>query len=105
MAYKYAISFRIETGTQGGSTYAERYSSFMEQVRKTGAWEETTSFALIVSDETLENLVNRFYIYSKFDATSDLMIVIDIESGVAVTKGKVEYPATLAGKLNKLAQK
>jgi hypothetical protein len=105
MAYKYAISFRIGAGTHGGSTYSERYSSFMEQVRKTGAWEETTSFALIVSDETLDNLVNRFYIHSLFNATADLMIVIDIESGVAVTKGTIEYPHTLGSKLNKLVQK
>lgn len=105
MAYKYAISFRIETGTHGGSTYSERYSSFMEQVRKTGAWEETTSFALTTSTETLEDFVNRLYLRSQFSATADLMIVIDIERGTAVTKGKVEYPATLAGKLNKLTQK
>tara|TARA_R110002124_G_scaffold256165_1_gene421836 strand:+ start:786 stop:1103 length:318 start_codon:yes stop_codon:yes gene_type:complete len=105
MAYKYAISFRIGAGTHGGSTYSERYASFMEQVRKTGAWEETTSFALIVSDETLESLVTRLYIHSKFNATADLMIVIDIERAVAVTKGTVEYPHTLGLKLNKLAQK
>lgn len=104
MTYKYAISFRIDTGTHI-HTYSERYSTFMEQVRKTGSWEETTSFALITSTETIETLVDRLYFQSHFNATYDLMIVIDIERGVAVTKGKVEYPATLGGKLNKLAQK
>jgi hypothetical protein len=105
MAYKYAISFRIDTDTHGGRTYLERYSSFMDQVRKTSVWEETTSFALTVSDETLENFVARLYLGSKFNAITDLMVVIDIERGVAVTKGKVSYPATLSSMLNRLVQK
>lgn len=104
MTYKYAISFTIGTGPNVFS-YADRYASFMEQVRKTGAWTETTSFALTTTNETIDALADRLYFQSKFDATADLMIVIDIERGYAITKGKVEYPTTLSGKLNRLVQK
>jgi len=104
MTYKYAISFRLDTGPNVFS-YSDRYTSFVEQVRKTGAWEETSSFALTTSSEAIGDFSDRLYFKSHFDATCDLMIVIDIDSGVAVTRGKVEYPATLSGKLNKLIQK
>lgn len=102
---KLAISFRLKNETVGGDSYSERLSSLMEQIRKTGAWEETTSFALTTSAETAEQLCDRLYLYSKFNAATDLMIVIDIERGTAVTRGKVDYPATLSSKLNRLTQK
>lgn len=102
--YKYAVSFRIDTATHT-FTYSERYNSFMEQVRKTGSWEETTSFALVTTSETLDAFSTRLYVESYFNAVNDLMIVIDIERGVAISRGPVEYPATLGSKLNKLVQK
>ena len=102
--YKYAVSFRIDTATHG-YTYSDRYTSFMAQVRKTGAWDETTSFALVTSDERIEVFADRLYFKSYFDAVHDMMIVIDIERAAAITRGKIEYPATLSGKLNKLVQK
>ena len=102
--YKYAISFRIDTDTHG-YTYYDRHTSLMDQIRKTGAWEETTSFALTTTTETLGVFADRLYFQSHFSAIYDMMLVIDIERGVAVSRGKIEYPATLRGKLNKLIQK
>lgn len=102
---KLAISFRLKNETVAGSTYGERLASLMEQIRKTGAWEETTSFALTTSTETAEQLCDRLYLYSTFNAATDLLIVIDIERGVAVTRGNLDYPATLGSKLNRLTQK
>lgn len=106
MAYKYAISFRLKNATCGGFTYGERLASLIEQIRMTKpSWEETTSFALVKSTETIENFLNRLYLKSNFSAADDLMIVIDIERAVAATKGVVEYPATLTSLLNGLGQK
>lgn len=106
MAYKYAISFRLKNATCAGSTYGERLDSLMKQIRVTDpTWEETTSFALINSTEKIEELVDRLYLRSEFSAADDLLIVIDIERGVAMTKGEVAYPATLGSLLNRLAQK
>lgn len=101
---KYAISFRFDNETHG-YTYAQRQKSFMDEIRKSTAWEETTSFALITSAETIEALVSRLYLKTHFDQEFDLMIVIDIEKGIAATKGKVAYPATLRSMLNGLIQK
>ena len=106
MAYKHAINFRLKNATCLGSTYGERLDSLMKQIRATGStWEETTSFALLNSAETLEQLVDRLYLNSSFSASDDLLIAIDIERGVAVTKGVVKYPTTLGLLLNRLAQK
>lgn len=102
---KYAISFRFDHSAHAGHSYAERYISFMEQVRKTRAWEETTSFALTTSTETIEQIADRLYLSSHFSAAFDTMLIIDIERGVAVSRGVIEYPATLGGKLNRLIQK
>lgn len=101
---KYAITFRFDTDLKEPS-YSERYASFMEQVRKTGAWEETTSFALTTSIETTEQLCDRLYLFSKFSTAHDTMVVINIETGFAVSRGKIEYPATLRSKVNGLLQK
>lgn len=102
---KYAVTFRFDIQEHGGYSYSERYSSFMEQVRKTGAWEETTSFALTTSAEGIEQFADRLYLHSRFSAAFDTMLVIDIERGVAVSRGPVDYPATLRSMLNGLIQK
>lgn len=102
---KYAVTFRFEYAVAGGSTYDERYSSFMAQLRKTGTWEETTSFALTTSTEGLEQFADRLYLESLFNANYDTMLVINIETGWAVSRGKIDYPSILAGKLVKLIQK
>src|SRR3546814_14113553 len=95
MTYKYAISFTIGTGPNVFS-YADRYASFMEQVRKTGAWTETTSFALTTTNATIDLLAARLYFQSKFDATADLMVVFDNGRGVAYTPGNAEYQKPLS---------
>lgn len=106
MAYKYAVSYRLKNATCAGSTYGERLDSLLKQIRLTPpTWEETTSFALINTTENIESLVDRLYLRSLFSAHDDLLIVIDIERGLAVTKGPIEYPATLGSLLNGLGQK
>lgn len=104
--YKYAVSFRLKNATCAGSTYGERLESLMAQIRATGnTWEETTSFALFSSSETIGTLIDRLYFESSFSEAHDLMIVIDIHSGVAMTRGVVSYPSTLRSLVGTLAQK
>jgi len=101
---KFTITFRFDSDLKHPS-YSERYSTFMEQVRKTGAWEETTSFALTESSETTEQLCDRLYYQSQFSAAYDTMVVVNIQNGFGVSRGRIQYPATLRAKLNGLLQK
>lgn len=74
-------------------------------MRKTGAWEETTSFALTTTTETASQVADRLYLQTHFDASCDKMLVINIETGVGVSYGPVKYPATLGSKLVRHIQK
>lgn len=95
MAYEYAISFELKAD----STYSERYQSLMDEIRKTpgdpGLWTETTSFALIRSNEKIDDLDHRLYVKTSFDHTRDRILIIDHANNVAIARGKIEYPATL----------
>lgn len=64
--------------------YSDRYSSFMEQVKKGGKWwADTTSFVAVETDETIDTFCNRIYLQSKFNGTKDLYLVLDanVKSG------------------------
>lgn len=99
-----AVSFRIDHST-GVYTYDERYSSFVERLDRFQPWDETTSLALVNSTETADSLADKLYFESHFDASRDLMVVIDIETGSGVTRGPVKYPATLEARLRRLTRK
>ena len=105
MAYEYAVSFDIKAD----STYSERYTSLMDQLRKTpgspGLWSETTSVVLLRSDETIEELEHRLYYSSQLSSAKDKLLVIDTHSGVAVARGPIAYPATLAAHFKSCAIK
>ena len=95
MAYEYAISFDIKAD----ATYSDRYTSLMNEIRKTpgdpSIWSETTSFVLLESDEKIDALESRLYTKSKFDSTRDKIVVVDHLNSVAVARGPIQYPATL----------
>lgn len=87
-----AVSFRFHQDADR----EERYSSFVDRLRKAGMiWEETTSFALVNTDMTADALQSDLYINSKFNSYKDLMIVIDIGDRDASTRGPVAMPYTL----------
>lgn len=90
----YAISFCLAAD----STYSERYQSLMDVVRSfPTVWEETTSFALVESSLSLEEVERLLYL-SKFSPSNDKMLVINVTSDACIGRGKIEYPYTL-GKL------
>jgi hypothetical protein len=89
------ISFRIgQTGD-----YGKRYESVVEMIKKeaTGStWEETTSFFVLESDKSAETLCNDIYLKSEFNSDWDKMIVVNLSVKDHATRGKIDYPHTLA---------
>jgi len=98
----FVISYMIKSD----STYASRYSSLVEQIRECSSkWEETTSFAVVSTAETLTALADRLYYKSLIISEKDILLVLDPNTGDAVIRGPVQYPNTLKSMLPKLAQK
>ena len=90
----FAVSFRIEHDAQ----WSDRYNSFMDAIRKTKVWDETTSFCLVETSESLRDFQYRLYM-SKFSPMKDRMLIIDVRLDNAITSGDIEYPATLRSML------
>lgn len=93
----YAVSFRFESD----ATRGERYESFMEAIRKTKTWVETTSFCLVETSETISAFEIRLFL-TKFNLTRDTMLVMEVGHSDAIARGKVDYPATLGSLLPKI---
>jgi hypothetical protein len=94
MAYEYVISFELKKD----STYNARYESLVAQIDKTSpgnAWDETTSFALVSSNELIEALADRLYYKSEILDAKDILLVIDHQRNVAIGRGPIKYPALL----------
>jgi hypothetical protein len=84
---RYAVTFRIHSD----STYSDRYNSFCDKVKEgvTKWWAGTTAFYAIQTTEALDAYCSRIYLYSKFDSTKDLFVVVNVETGAGRVKGKV----------------
>lgn len=98
----YAVSFTLASD----STYGDRYDSLMKQVRAKGKiWEETTSFALVETSESLSDFEIRLYVDSDFNATKDLMVVIAVTGCNGICRGKNALSATLSSIAPEIEQK
>jgi len=84
---RYAVTFRIHED----SDYSNRYDSFTEQVKKGVSywWAGTTSFYAVQTSEALGDYCSRIYFQSKFNATKDLFVVVNVETGEGRSKGKI----------------
>jgi hypothetical protein len=83
----YAVSFDLEYD----STYHDRYTSFMEQVKKGGDWwADTTSFVAVRTSETIDNFCSRIWSMSGFNSAKDLYLVLDTEKLSARIRGKIK---------------
>lgn len=88
----HAVSFTLKDDR----TRPTRYKSLMEQIRLKGdVWEETTSFALVETTESVTELESRLYLNSDFSHLTDLMIVLDVTGRAGVCRGKNDLPTTL----------
>lgn len=97
----YAISFRIAHDAD----HSNRWSSTVDAIRNEALggsyWEETTSFLVIRSHKTAQDLATAIYVCSSFNSTKDTMIVINCDNGAHCTYGEVMYPETLASLFRK----
>ena len=89
------VSFRIDYD----AGYAGRWDSTVEAIRAQAlggkTWEETTSFFLIRSNKSADDLARDIYIGSSFDNTKDTLLVVDVTNNTHATRGNVDYPNTL----------
>lgn len=98
----YAVSFTLKYDDE----YSERYASLMEQIRAKGVvWEETTSFALVETSETMDEFETRLWLRSKFNAAIDAMLVIDVSYCSAICRGDFKQKSKLANLLPGIVQK
>lgn len=92
--YSYTVSFSIKAD----QTYSDRYDSLMKQLRSEPGiqfWDETTSFVLVQSPETIDVFANRLYFRSLLVASIDTLLVIDHSSSACIARGPIKYPFTL----------
>src|SRR4051794_40790490 len=84
---RYAVTFRIHTD----DGYSDRYSSFTDQVKKgtTYWWAGTTSFYAVQTTEKLDDYCRRIYVHSDFNATKDIFVVVNVETGAGRAKGTI----------------
>ncbi len=92
----YIISFRLEHD----SNYSDRYTSVVNAIRREAdggsKWEEMTSMFILKSVKTADSIASSIYIGSSLDITKDAVLVVNASNGTFATRGKIEYPATLA---------
>lgn len=97
----YAISFHLEYN----STYTERYTSLMAAIRQCAkVWEETTSFAIVETHETLDTLERRLWL-SQFSSATDILMVIDISYDSCTIRGAAKKRAILKSILPQVQEK
>lgn len=92
----YGVSFDLKSD----ATRASRYNSLVAQIRKApskNVWDETTSFALVETTETLSQFADRLYYYTEVSSVTDILLVFNPWDGSSIARGPVKYPATLRG--------
>ncbi|KSO59682.1 hypothetical protein APB06_03310 [Pseudomonas aeruginosa] len=90
----FIVTFQIKAD----DTYQSRYSSFKKKINELTSykhWDETTSFYCFELDYTAQRLCSELYTGSEFNATKDIMVVIDVSNREKATKGPIQYPALL----------
>ncbi|MFY0400792.1 hypothetical protein [Brevundimonas naejangsanensis] len=98
----YAVSFELKSD----SDYSKRYDSLMEQLKLKGEmWDETTSFALVETDESLDDFEHRLYFKSELLDSKDKLFVIDVTDRPCIARGPFVMPYTLKSIMPKVVQK
>lgn len=99
----YAISFQIKYDS--GDNWGERYNSLMAAINSCSkVWSETTSFCLVQTNETLTELERRLWL-TKFDATQDILFVVDVSYDSCTIRGATKKRATLKELMPALQEK
>jgi len=90
----FIVTFQIKSD----DTYQKRYNSFIRKVNELTNyehWDETTSFLCFETSSSAEGVCSSLYVGSDFDATKDIMVVIDVSNKKRATKGPLKYPSLL----------
>lgn len=89
--------FVITFNLKWGDDYSARYKSFTDRVKQLAksSWDETTSFYAIEANGTAESICDELYIYTRFDSSTDAMVVIDLDNRKKAVKGQVSETALL----------
>lgn len=97
----YVVSFRLEYD----GNYSDRYASVVDAIRKEASggnkWEEMTSMFIFKSSKSAEEVATSIYLGSLLNASKDAVLAVSASNGTFATRGKIEYPATLASLFTK----
>ncbi|MBB3239164.1 cellobiose phosphorylase [Pseudomonas sp. Tn43] len=91
-------SFIVTFEFKSDDTRKARYDSFVKKINELTEykhWDETTSFYCFELDVTAEELCSSLYVGSDFNATKDIMAVIDVTNKKKAVKGALKYPSLL----------
>ena len=90
--YVYAVNFALKPD----DSHSERLERLMAELQRTPngmIWAETPSFALVQSDERLQELADRIWLRAM--AATDTILVFDHHSNMAVARGPIADKALL----------
>jgi hypothetical protein len=96
----HVISFRIASGPDYDKRWASVVSAIKSQTSDGLTWEETTSFVLIRSAKSAQDLARAIYLGSDFSNSRDTLLVVDVDRKEHATQGLINYPSTLASFFN-----
>ena len=104
MPFTYCVTFRIAEKTVSGKTYNDRYNALIENVRTDGMgyWEETTSFFLVESNLSTDEIAQDAA--RALSAKDDMLLVFDPSDMSASYFGAFKYVEVLRGFFPKLKQ-
>lgn len=89
------ISFRIKQEGDHAKRYESVVAAITAQAKKGSTWEETTSFFVLESDKSTDELCDAIYYKSDFMTDWDKLLVVNLSVKTHATKGHIEYPNTL----------
>jgi cellobiose phosphorylase len=91
-------NFIVTFKFKADDTRSDRYNSFVKKINELTSyehWDETTSFYCFEIAMSAETLCSALYIDSDFNATKDMMVVIDVTNKQKATKGELQWPSLL----------
>ena len=94
------VSFRINHDSGHSDRWASTVSAIRSEAEGGTSWDETTSLVVLKSNKTADSLAASVYLGSSFSPTKDTLLVVNASNGTYATRGKIDYPATLASLFN-----
>lgn len=90
------ISLRISFDAGYSDRWSSTVASIRSEAKEGRSWEETSSFFVLESVKTADAFASSVYARSKFDVSRDTLLVVNATHNTYATRGKIDYPVTLA---------